>query len=225
MDFVFIFIASILFIFLFSLIIIDLNRNYIYITDLRSNISQTEIEKEKQQKLQRVALRKKMSLENGYCKILLSQSADMIYVIEKNPALKHRTFTYISDKRTGEVWDRLCNSFIYYSNYDSIKNIFENELRIRIKEQIVYDERQIKKLTDINNCSEKELRELPGINIIYAKRIIKRRDEIGGFKNSEEFFDYTKVTDDIKKQLSSILIFKKIEKTEIEKFDERNVDL
>lgn len=81
------------------------------------------------------------------------------------------------------------------------------------------------KITDINNCSEKELRALPGINIIYAKRIIKRREEIGGFKDKDEFFEYLKLTETIKNELTPFLTFGKTEQIKSEKFDERNLDL
>ncbi|MBR6162721.1 helix-hairpin-helix domain-containing protein [bacterium] len=78
---------------------------------------------------------------------------------------------------------------------------------------------------DINSASEEELKELPGINIILAKKIIKRREETGGFKNFNEFVNYTKVTDDIQKQLFPVIIFKEMEKKKNKKSDERNLDI
>lgn len=82
------------------------------------------------------------------------------------------------------------------------------------------------KITDINSAEEKELKELPGINVILAKKIMKRRDEIGGFKDLDEFFEYTNLTETIKDQISPYLLFKEIKRTDKkEKSKERNIDL
>ena len=59
-----------------------------------------------------------------------------------------------------------------------------------------------------------------------AKKIIKKRDEIKGFKNKNDFFNFINVKDHIKTQLADkIVITKKKGSLKQEHYTERNLDL
>ena len=82
------------------------------------------------------------------------------------------------------------------------------------------------KKIDINNCSEVELTALPGISIVMSKKIIKKREEIGGFKNTNDFFLFLKLKPHMQKQLENLICVNKMKGLiKIEKNKERSVDL
>ena len=81
-------------------------------------------------------------------------------------------------------------------------------------------------LVDINNASEEEIAALPGISVIMAKKSIKKREEIDGFKNINEFFAFLKIKPHMQDQLINLICVNKIKNTgKIERFHERKVDL
>lgn len=45
-------------------------------------------------------------------------------------------------------------------------------------------------MLDINSCDESSLSSLPGISVAMAKKAISHREEIGGFNNMDDFFNY-----------------------------------
>ena len=83
-----------------------------------------------------------------------------------------------------------------------------------------------KEKIDINNASEVEITSLPGISIVIAKKLIKKREEIGGFKNTHEVFVYLKLKPHMENQLKDLICVNKMKgSVKIEKYQERHVDL
>ena len=83
-----------------------------------------------------------------------------------------------------------------------------------------------KEKIDINNASEVEITSLPGISIVLAKKLIKKREEIGGFKNTHEVFVYLKLKPHMENQLRDLICVNKMKgSVKIEKYQERHVDL
>ena len=80
---------------------------------------------------------------------------------------------------------------------------------------------------DINNSSEIELTQLPGISIVLAKKIVKKREEIGGFKNINDFFIYMKLKEHIQNRLVDLICVNKMKGSlkKLEQITERSVDL
>lgn len=172
-------------------------------------------------------------LINDYCHIILPHYTNIITVTEKNEESRERVFVYSEGKDLDYIWNTICSSFNRCTNYDVLKLKFEKTFNAEIKEKIIVkngrtandNKKYTNKLTDINNCSEEELRSLPGISIIYAKKIIKRREEIGGFKDIREFFQYTQLSNKIQRRIIAKIIAGKYEKQKTEKYNERNIDL
>ena len=89
---------------------------------------------------------------------------------------------------------------------------------------IISDE-NLKPKIDVNNCSEFELTELPGISIVLAKRIIKRREEIGGFKRTEDFFEFLQLKEHLVKQIMTLVKAEKMCGKVIKNYNkERTID-
>ncbi|MBR6162720.1 helix-hairpin-helix domain-containing protein [bacterium] len=190
---------------------------FIYIR-LEANWFQNEIIRKRDNKEKN---RKEFLIRNKYCVVQRTKDNHTIKVTEINISREYRTFRYVSDTNTPKVWNFINDFFIDVTDYDYIKNKINNNYKVQVKEEIISS----KKLLDINSCTEKELRALPGINIILTKKIIKRREEIGGFKDKEELFEFLQLTEIIKNELTPFLILGKTEQVKSEKFDERNLDL
>jgi DNA uptake protein ComE-like DNA-binding protein len=189
---------------------------------------------------------KNLRLSNKYCYLKLGETASQITGGEK--VAPYRKFTVITSHihEYETLWELFCKSFCHNTTYQGLVESC-NAFKVSIKETATKDtvhradselERSsaafkptvIENVTntkvDINNCSEIELTELPGINIIMAKKIIKRRDEIKGFKNLDEFFAYVNVKAHIKTQLADkIVINKKKGSLKQERYIERKLDL
>ena len=79
---------------------------------------------------------------------------------------------------------------------------------------------------DVNNCSEAELTALPGISIVISKKIIKKREEIGGFKNVEEFLIFVRLKPNVSKQLEPRICVNKMKGSlKVKRSNERQIDL
>ncbi|MBR6162719.1 helix-hairpin-helix domain-containing protein [bacterium] len=183
----------------------------------------------KQKEAVRKAAKQNQYFDNDFCYIRLSNEGDIITVIEKTEEPKYHAFTCFAEDKIPMIWNTLSYLFDSSSNYNFVKMIFTQDFKTKVRERVIYSDKnkfKPKNYTDINNCSEKELSELPGINIIYAKRIIKRREEIGGFKDSKEFFDYIKVTDRIRKKLTKLICCNKFKvEKKTQKTKERIIDI
>ena len=78
---------------------------------------------------------------------------------------------------------------------------------------------------DINNCSEIELTELPGISIVMAKKAVRKREEIGGFKNIDDFMLYLKLKPHMQRQLMDKIVANKKKGRIVEqRSSERQID-
>ena len=67
---------------------------------------------------------------------------------------------------------------------------------------------------------------LPGISIVYSKKAIKKREEINGFKNIDDFFDFLKIKPRMREQLRDKICVKEMKgNTQVYKSVERTVDL
>ena len=83
-----------------------------------------------------------------------------------------------------------------------------------------------KEKLDVNNASEVELTALPGISIVVAKKIIKRREEINGFKNVNEFLEFTQLKPHMQTQLKELICVNKMKGSiKIKRYEERKLDL
>jgi DNA uptake protein ComE-like DNA-binding protein len=83
-----------------------------------------------------------------------------------------------------------------------------------------------KEKLDINNASEVEITSLPGISIVLSKKIIKKREEIGGFKDVNEFLEFTQLKPHMRTQLRDLVCVNKMKGSEkIKRNSERSVDL
>lgn len=190
---------------------------------------------------------KNLRLSNKHCYLKLGETASQITGGEK--VAPYRKFTVITSHvhEYETLWELFCKNFCHNTTYQGLVECC-NTFKVSIKESATKDtvhradselERSSTEFkptiintpannikVDINNCSEIELTELPGINIIMAKKIIKRRDEIKGFKNKNDFFSFINVKDHIKTQLTDkIVINKKKGSLNQEHYTERNLDL
>lgn len=136
------------------------------------------------------------------------------------------------------IYREICNVFCEDTNYAHLYYILQscgaNMKERTAKVEFIQKEEEEKpkrkadylKRIDINSASESELKSLPGINVIYAKKIIKRREEIGGFKNINELFEYLKLTPSMIRNLRHKIFAGEMKKDETKiKYNERNIDL
>ena len=99
-----------------------------------------------------------------------------------------------------DILFEVCTVFNQDTTYEDLRKIINNNkiltkeitgiVALREEEPKPSKAKAYQKLMDINSASEKELELLSGISIIHAKKIIKRREEIGGFNDINELFDY-----------------------------------
>ena len=185
-----------------------------------------------------------LKLSNKYCTLRLGADGYTIRATEKSTdGTSYRTFKVVSSNvhSIPDLWDMFCISFGHNTTYDSL--VEDCQLyKVVIKEQTIgtpSQERPTKNIaavssksikpiekTDINNASEIELTALPGISIVMAKKIIKKREEIGGFKNINDFFLFLKLKPHMETQLREIVYAKKMKGSlKIKRYNERSVDL
>lgn len=180
---------------------------------------------------------KNLKLSNKNCS--LSLGADGVTITCREKFGNYRTFRIVSSKIHNEVdvWNLFCRNFDHTKTYDSLKNdcrlykltIIESQSSITTvysKNENTTSNIKPKEKIDINNASEVEITALPGISIVLAKKLIKKREEIGGFKNTHEVFVYLKLKPHMENQLRDLICVNKMQgSVKIEKYQERHVDL
>ena len=164
-----------------------------------------------------------LKLSNQYCYISMIDEMTIIGV-------KSNVHDWI------ELWNMFCINFSYNKTYEGLiedcrrYNLVVDEKIMEMPEKQKIIPAKIKpeagNLVDINNASEEEIAALPGISVIMAKKSIKKREEIDGFKNINEFFAFLKIKPHMQDQLINLICVNKIKNTgKIERFHERKVDL
>ena len=180
---------------------------------------------------------KNLKLSNKNCS--LSLGADGVTITCREKFGNYRTFRIVSSKvhNEADVWNLFCRNFDHTKTYDSLKNdcrlykltIIESQSSITTvysKNENTKSNIKPKEKIDINNASEVEITALPGISIVLAKKLIKKREEIGGFKNTHEVFVYLKLKPHMENQLRDLICVNKMKgSVKIEKYQERHVDL
>ena len=194
---------------------------------------------------------KNLRLSNKYCSIRLGTDGHSISVKEKvKDSNSYRTFRVIESRvhDYDDLWNMFCLNFDSNKTYDGLlddcrlydvtvvedsvttmpkainKTKTGNELVEANSIKSIHLENKPK--LDINNTSEIELTELPGISIVMAKKIIKKREEIGGFKNLDDFFLFLKLKPHMQTQLKDLICVNKMKGfRKIEKTTERHIDL
>ena len=193
---------------------------------------------------------KNLKLSNSYCSLRLGSDGSTITGINlKHPEQK---FKIIHSKvyTNNVLWDMFCVSFDHKTTYERLIELCETykvDISINGEEKVssqVSDDFKngnkaaqaseinidindnLKEKLDINNASEVELTALPGINIVLAKRIIKKRDEMNGFKDVNEFLQFIQLKSHMEMQLRDMVCVKKMQgKKHIMRNKERRVDL
>jgi len=116
------------------------------------------------------------------------------------------------------------------SQKQTLLNINEKISGYNVNNNNDFYEQEAKKekreLLDVNNASEVELTALPGISIVLAKKIVKRREEIGGFKDVNDFLQFTKLKPHMREQIKDLICAKKMKGSiKISRYNERNIDI
>lgn len=184
-----------------------------------------------------------LKLSNKHCSIKLGSDGLTITAREHaNQGEGYRTFRVVSSKvhAMQDLWDMFCLNFDHNKTYDGLvsdcklyqliikENVIGTLKPKEIKPAVKPAEKIIKPVekTDVNNASEIELTALPGISIVMAKKIIKKREEIGGFKNTNDFFSFLKLKPHMEEQLKFLVCVNKMKGSlNIERYSERSVDL
>lgn len=187
-----------------------------------------------------------LKLSNKYCSLKLGHDGLTITATEKNSGGgAYRSFRVVESRvhAMQDLWDMFCISFSHNTTYDGLVNDCKL-YQVVVEERIIGDPKTLNiqtvqqksipakkplkpvEKTDINNASEVELTALPGISIVMAKKIIKKREEIGGFKNINDFFLFLRLKTHMKEQLCSLVCVNKMKGSlNIERYSERSVDL
>ena len=175
---------------------------------------------------------KNLKLSNKHCSLSLGEDGVTIKAVEKGGEC--RSFTVVSSSvySMPVLWNLFCHHFDSTKTYYGLKDecrIYRVQIReyIRPKSQnAFYLSGPKQNVVDINNASEIEITALPGISIVLAKKLIKKREEIGGFKNTHEVFVYLKLKPHMENQLRDLICVNKMQgSVKIEKYQERHVDL
>lgn len=179
-----------------------------------------------------------LKLSNKFCSIRLGADGMTITARESGKELSsYRTFKIVSSKvhTMPDLWDMFCINFSHNKTYDGLVEdcrlyktvISESTIQIDSfnSNNINKPVKALEKL-DVNNASEVELTALPGISIVMSKKIIKKREEICGFKNIDEFFVFLKLKPHMEAQLRNMVCADKMKGSlKIERYNERSVDL
>ena len=180
---------------------------------------------------------KNLRLSNKYCSIRLGRDGHSITVKEHlKDSSNSRTFRIIESRIHSfeDLWNMFCINFDNNKTYDGLLDdcrkykvtVLEDKIINSYKPKTLVNKIENSKKIDINNCSEVELTALPGISIVMSKKIIKKREEIGGFKNTNDFFLFLKLKPHMQKQLENLICVNKMKGLiKIEKNKERSVDL
>ena len=147
------------------------------------------------------------------CKNLEAELRFQVIYIRDN----YRTYK-IKTKKRNDIdlyWNVVLSNFSNKISYNEMVEKLTNT-NICDKFNVYFDEKEKKEKKlkrnkiDINNCSEMNLTNLSCVNIAVAKRIVKKREEIGGFKSLEDFYNYLKIKPHQKKLIEKEVIIKKI---------------
>jgi DNA uptake protein ComE-like DNA-binding protein len=217
---------------------------------LKKNIEEQEGAEKRKEALRQAApflspyknIWKSLKLSNKHC--ILRLGSDGVMITGKEKVEPYRKFRVVSSKVHGykDLWEMFCLAFRHNMTYDMLIELCDIYKLIVIEENVQAIQSVTQKLEsekklvlkpiddsekiDINNCSEAEMTALPGISIVMSKKAIKRRDEIDGFKTTEEFFSFLKLKPHIQEQLRTKIIVKKKKGSLQRKLNtERQIDL
>jgi len=196
-----------------------------------------------------------LKLSNKFCSLRLQSNGYTIVGRESVEPYRTFRVVQSRVHSEGDLWDMFCNVFDHNTNFDNLVEIcrtFQADIKIessnyKLSQGVNYSvtthntedfttvhvdapapvrpETKKEKL-DINNASEVELTALPGISIVLAKKIIKKRDDIGGFKDENEFLQFTQLKPHMRVQLRELICVKKMRGSgKIKRNNERSVDL
>jgi len=184
-----------------------------------------------------------LKLSNRHCFLYLDKDGKIIGKNKKPPYCSFRVVNSAVHSYD-ELWNIFCRYFSFQTSYAGLKencskfgakyieeidadNTTPLEIESTSKELRTENLYPLKReAVDINNCPEIELTELPGINIVMSKKIIKKREEIGGFKNVDEFFMFIKLKPHMEQQLKDMVKIEKMKGYIQKKLNnERSIDL
>lgn len=156
---------------------------------------------------------KNLRLTNEYIVVTLGSDGETIKCRERRGRQRAFKICYSEIYDQNDLWDFIC----WFFNEDKTYDDFVEDLKVckaKIQQEGFYQESEtpminkvqiqetkIAEIIDINNCDESAIKNLPGINIVIAKKIINKRNELGGFKNVDEFIQFIKPTSSIESQL------------------------
>ena len=197
-----------------------------------------------------------LKLSNTYCSLRLQSNGYSIVGRESVYPYRSFRVTYSKIHSDSDLWDMFCNVFTYNTNFDNLIELcrtFQAEIKLEpgqeAREQKTFSsygnytqidsshemildtpssakQETRKEKLDVNNASEVEITSLPGISIVLAKKIIKRREEIGGFKDVNDFLDFTQLKPHMRMQLRDLICVNKMKGAgKIKRNNERSVDL
>lgn len=174
-----------------------------------------------------------LTLSNKYCSLKLKQDGTTIIALEKMPDanLPYRTFKITKSTvfDNAELWNLFCLSFAYNTSFDGLIECCDRFRASAIIDVVTPPKKkqpQIIEKVDVNNATGAELTALPGISIVISKKIIKKREELGGFKNVEEFLTFLNLKPNVTENLRQRICVKKMNGVIIiERTEERRIDL
>lgn len=183
-----------------------------------------------------------LTLSNKYCTLRLGYDGKTITCIDKNNYDRRFSINSSSVYTNSDLWNLLCTRFSYNTTFERVIELCKVfNANIDMQEPpaqqpahtdintVATDMNRTsppKEKLDINNASEVEITALPGVSIVLAKKLIKRRDEIKGFKSTEEVLNFLNLKPHMENQLRELICVKKIKGTkQSERYKERNVDI
>lgn len=167
-----------------------------------------------------------LKLTNKFCTIYLHRNEHMIGIKERVLPYRESISPRCDRKKIFDAWNAICSTFHHNKRYeDLVQECLLYGLVVAPKEHVTPIDTTPKPKVDINNCSIIEITDLPGINIVLSKRIIKKREEIGGFKTTKEFFDFINLKPHFVEQLKQQIFITKMRGTlKIQRSSERSID-
>lgn len=213
---------------------------YVFYISVNSRITQNQGQTRRRREALRIAkiylkpykdIWKNLEISNKFCSLKLGY--DGVTIKGKEKSSPFRNFRIVQSKVHSpyDLWDMFCMSFNHNTTYEGLVELcrkFETVIEESALETITPVQTKTlpeKEKTDINNASEVELTTLSGISIVMAKKLIKKREEIGGFKNVEEVFQFLKLKEHMQTQLEAQICVNKMQGyTKIERSAERKTD-
>ena len=196
-----------------------------------------------------------LKLSNKFCTLRLQSNGYTIVGRETSAPYRSFRILKSRVHSDTDLWNMFCTVFDYNTRFDrliELCRIYQADIKIEgedyklsqgtdyaisvtnnksstdVKIDIIdkKQEQTIKEKIDINNASEVEITSLPGISIVLAKKIIKKREEIGGFKDINEFLQFTPLKAHMRNQLKDLVCVNKMKGSgKIKRNSERSVDL